>query len=121
MIQGLLRKDNRPAVPLSIGWSLGIQKIVAIVDTGFSGEVKLPPDIAVELGLTPTHVQAVLLANEQIAEVSASLAFVVIEGEKEEVGVLVAKGMPIMGVGLLSRLGFKLTVDFKARTVSLEK
>ena len=121
MIQGLLRKDNRPAVPLSIGWSLGIQKIVAIVDTGFSGEVKLPPDIAVELGLTPTHVQAVLLANEQIAEVSASLAFVVIEGEKEEVGVLVAKGMPIMGVGLLSRLGFKLTVDFKARTVFLER
>ena len=121
MIQGLLRKDNRPGVPRSIGWSLGIQKIVAIVDTGFSGEIKVSPDVANELGLTPTHIQPVLLANEEIAKVPASLAFVVIEGEKEEVGVLVAKGMPIMGVGLLSRLGFKLTVDFKARTVFLER
>jgi len=121
MIQGILRKDNRPAVPLSIGWTLGIQNIVAIVDTGFSGEIKVPPDVANELGLTQTHVQAVLLANEETAEVPASLAFVSIEGKREEVGVLVTKGMPVLGVGLLSRLGFKLTIDFKVRTVILDK
>lgn len=121
MIQGLLRKDNRPAVLLSVGWILGIQDIVAIIDTGFSGEVKLPPDVAIELGLTPTHVQAVLLANEEIAEVPAALAFAVIEGKNEEADVLIVRGMPVVGVGLLNRLGFKLVVDFKARTVFLER
>ena len=121
MIQGRLRKDNMPAVSLSIGWILGIQDIVAVVDTGFSGEIKVPPNVASELGLTPTHVQAVLLANGEMTEVSASLAFAVIEGKKEEVDVLIVKGMSIIGVGLLNRLGFKLTIDFKIRTVTLDR
>lgn len=121
MIQGALRKDNRPAIPLTIGWNLGIQEIVAIVDTGFNGELKVPPQVCNELGLGITHVQPVILGNEEITQVSSALAFVAMEGRTEEVNVLITKGMPVVGVGLLKRFGFKLTIDFKENTVFLEK
>lgn len=121
MIQGILREDGRPAIPLIIGWSLGVQEIVAIVDTGSNGEIKVPPKMVNELGLVITHVQGVLLANETMAEAPAALAFVVMEGVTEEVNVLVTQGMPVIGAGLLKRFGFKLTIDFKGNTVLLEK
>lgn len=122
MIRGVLRRaDNRPVIPLIIGWDLRVQEVVALVDTGFSGEVKIPPKLVDELGLHITHAQAVLLANEGITEMPASLAFVSMEGIKEEVTVLICKGMAVVGVGLLKRFGYKLVIDFKYNSVTLEK
>lgn len=121
MIQGVLRKDNRPVIPLVIGWDYGIQEVVALVDTGFSGELKVPPEMIKELGLTVTHTQPVLLANEGITHMEASLAFVSMEGVVNEVNVLICMGLAVVGAGLLKRFGYKLTIDFKYNSVTLEK
>lgn len=121
MIQGVIRKDSRPAISLFVGWDLGVRDIIAIVDTGFSGELKVPPRMIEELGLNITHAQPVLLATEEITQVPAALAFVAMDGTTEEVDVLITEGMPVVGVGLLKRFGFKLTIDFKDNTVLLEK
>ena len=121
MMKGVLRKDNRPVVPLVVGWDRGIQEIVALVDTGFNGELKMPPKMVDELGLRITHVQPVLLANDSIAQSAASLAFVNLEGITEEVNVLIAEGLAAIGVGLLKRFGYKLIVDFKYNSVVLER
>ncbi len=121
MIQGTLRKDSIPVVPLIIGWELGVQEIVAIVDTGFSGELKVPPHMKSELGLTITHIQPTLLANDQIAQVESALAYVALEGIREEVSVLVTPGFPAVGSGLLRRLNFQLRINYGNSEVILEK
>ena len=121
MIRGVLRKDNRPVIPIVVGWNRGIQEIVALVDTGFNGELKMPSKMVDELGLRITHVQPVLLANDTISQSAASLSFVSMEGITEEVNVLISEGLATIGVGLLKKFGYRLIVDFKYSSVVLEK
>lgn len=121
MISGVLGKANRPLIPLVVGWNRGVQEIVALVDTGFSGELKMPSKTIDELGLEITHAEQVLLANGEHAYMRASLAFVAMEGDTQEVNVLISDGPAVIGGGLLRLFGYKLTVDYKVDSVTLEK
>jgi len=121
MISGVLGKANRPLVPLIVGWNRGIQEIVALIDTGFSGEVKIPSKMVEELGLGITHTEQVLLANGEHAYMRASLAFVAMEGDTKEMNVLISEGPAVIGGGLLKLFGYKLVVDYKNDSVALEK
>lgn len=121
MIEGLVGKENRPLIPLVVGWNRGVQEITAMVDTGFSGELKIPPKMIDELGLEITHAQAVLLADGTGTTMRASLAFVAMEGETKEVNVLISEGRAVIGGGLLKLFGYKLIVDYKKASVALEK
>lgn len=121
MIRGLVGKEIQPAIPLMVGWNRGVQEITAMVDTGFSGELKIPPKMITELGLEITHVQPVLLANGTSATMQASVAFVAMEGDTKEVSVLISEGRAVIGGGLLKMFGYKLIVDYKNGSVTLEK
>lgn len=120
MISGVLGKANRPLIPLVVGWNRGVQEMVALIDTGFSGELKIPPKMIDELGLEVTHVEQVLLANGEHAYMQASLAFVAMEGATQEVNVLISEGPAVIGGGLLKLFGYKLIVDYKGDSVVLE-
>src|SRR3989344_2292176 len=102
MIKGTVH-NNRPLIPLIVGWKLGVQEIIALVDTGFTGELKISPEKAVELGLRTTHTEPVTLADEKTINMRASLALVSMEGAVNVVSVLIAQGIPIIGVSLLRR------------------
>lgn len=120
MIKGIVYK-NRPFIPIIIGWRLGVQEIVALVDTGFTGELKIPEDKSSELGLILTHTERIRLADENVVNIPASLALVSMEGVTNMVTVLISKGMPIVGVGLLKRFGYTLNIDFKYNSLTLQK
>ncbi|MBU1015290.1 hypothetical protein KKI17_02535 [Patescibacteria group bacterium] len=121
MIQGGFRGDGIPVVPLIVGWKSGVQEIIAMLDTGFSGELKVPPEVKKELGLVTTHIQPTLLANNQIEQSEAALAYASLEGATEEVTVLITPGFPAIGSGLLRRLNFALAINFRKNIVTLEK
>lgn len=121
MIKGHIRQDNRPAVPLVVGGRLGTQEVIAIIDTGFTGELKLPLDMSRGLGLGVTHTQTVLLANEGVTQVPSALAFVTMEGVSRDIDVLITKGQPIVGVNLLRKFGYSLFVDYTSGEVNLKK
>ena len=40
MVRGIVHK-NRPVIKLTVGWGQKTQKVVTLVDTGFTGELKL--------------------------------------------------------------------------------
>lgn len=120
MIKGIIHK-NKPLISLIVGWKLGVQEIIALVDMGFTGELKISPEKAVELGLETTHTEPVELADENTVNMEASLALVSMEGATNMVDVLIAKGMPIIGVGLMRRFGYALNMDFKYNTLNLQK
>lgn len=120
MIKGIVH-NNQPLISLAVGWSLGIQEIVALIDTGFSGELKVSPTLASQLGLETTHAEPVTLADETTVNIPASLAVVSMENTKDIVSVLIAHGIPIIGVGLLKRFGYALHIDFKKDALILQK
>ena len=120
MIRGTIH-NNRPFISLIVGWRLGVQETVALVDTGFTGELKISSVKALELGLQITHAEPVTLADEKIVTMQASLALVSMEGVMNVVNVLVSQGIPIIGVGLLRRFGYALNMDVKYNSLILQK
>lgn len=120
MIKGVVH-NNRPLISLIVGWSLGVQEIVALVDTGFTGELKLSPLLASQLGLQTTHTEPVTLADEKTVDMQASLALVSMEGVANVVSVLISQGPSIIGVGLLKRFGYALNINFKYNFLTLQK
>jgi len=120
MLRGIVH-ENKPLVSLIVGWHLGVQEIVALVDTGFTGELKIPPSKVPELGLQITHTEPICLANNKVANMRASIVSVSMEGAVNVVDVLVDDGIPIIGVGLLKRFGYILNIDFKYDFLTLEK
>jgi len=120
MIKGTIL-NNKPFISLIIGWKLGVQDTIALVDTGFTGELKLSPEKALELGLQITHAERVSLADEKEVYMQASLALVSMEGVVNVVNVLVSQGIPIIGVGILRRFGYSLNMDVKYNSLILQK
>jgi|SRR3989344_4541389 len=120
MIKGVVHND-RPLISLIVGWRLGVQEIVALVDTGFIGELKISSEKAVELGLQTTHTEPVMLANENTINMPASLAVVAMEDLEKVVNVLIGQGQPTIGVGLLRRFGYGLHINFKRDSLILRK
>jgi clan AA aspartic protease len=120
MIKGVIH-NNKPLISLVVGWKLGVQEIIALVDTGFTGELKISPEKALELGLQTTHTERVILADENPVYMEASLALTAMEGVVNVVNVLISRGMPIIGVGLLRRYGYMLNMDVKYNSLILQK
>lgn len=120
MIKGVI-SNNRPLISTIIGWRLGVQEVIALVDTGFTGELKISPEKAIELGLQTTHTERVMLGDEKEVFMPASLALVSMEGTTNVVNVLIAQGITIIGVGLLRKFGYALNIDFKYNSLILQK
>ncbi|OGZ72104.1 MAG: hypothetical protein A2908_04400 [Candidatus Staskawiczbacteria bacterium RIFCSPLOWO2_01_FULL_38_12b] len=120
MIHGAIY-NSRPLIPLTIGWNSKTQEVTALVDTGFTGELKISLKDAVELGIETTHTELITLADENTVGMFAGLAQVSMEGAQKTMEVLISDGMPIIGVGLLKKFGYILTVNFPASLVSLKK
>lgn len=120
MIKGAF-DGNRPLISLVVGWQLEVQEMVALIDTGFTGELKLSSVRASKLGLQVTHTELITLANEKSVNMPAGLAVVAMEGAKNTVSVLISEGTPIIGVGLLKKFGYNLNINFKTESIILER
>jgi len=120
MIEGTI-VENKPLIKIVVGWQLGVQEVIALVDTGFTGQLKISPSKAIDLGLRVTHTESVSLGDEQVVNMQAALAVVAMEGTTNVVDVLIGHGKPVIGVGLLKRFGYTLTVLFKRNYLVLQR
>ena len=106
---------------MTIAWTQGVQDHISLIDTGFTGELKMSEEKAKEIGLKVTHTQPVTLADSSIRVMSASIALVSLEGVTNLVNVLISPGDTIIGVGLLKKFQYLLNIDFKFNQLSLQK
>lgn len=120
MVKGLFI-GNIPWVQATIAAANSVQNPHFILDTGFTGDLKVTPKIATDLGLQPTSVMRTRIANGSIATIPTALAVASIEGVVRVVNVLIADGSPLAGIGLLKKYGYKASVCCKYNTVELEK
>lgn len=120
MIDGLFI-ENVPWVEVVVIWGKFIQKPLAILDTGFSGDLQITSKMAKELDLKATTTVQVQIANGSYVKVPLALAVVSLEGIEQRVQVLISESTPLVGINLLSKFSYKAIVDCHNKTVALQK
>jgi len=120
MIEGYF-DGSSPMINVIVGFGQFTQIPAVLLDTGFTGDLQITPQLAKDLGLEMTGVEKMMVADGTIITVPTSFAFVEIEGIKKYIRVLVSESMSLAGISLLSRFQYKAVVDCKYKTVALEK
>lgn len=120
MIQGYF-DGNVPMVSVVVGSGQITQIPFVVLDTGFTGDLQITPQLANDIGLKVTSVEKMKVADGRIVDIPTAFAFVEMEGIKKYVHVLVSESMSLLGIGLLSRFQYKALVDCKYKSVVLEK
>jgi predicted aspartyl protease len=120
MINGIFL-GNTPWISLLVAWGQSVKIQAFILDTGFTGDLQVTPEISQELSLKEIGVEPVGIADGSSVFMPSALAIASMEGAANSVDVLISKSNPLAGIGLLTKFGYKAIVDCKHRTVRLEK
>ena len=120
MVRGVF-VENTPFIKVIVGWGRAVQAPFVILDTGFTGDLQVTPQIAKELGLQVTGVIKVQIANGETVDVPVALAIAAMEGAENYIQVLISNSLPLAGISFLTKFGYRALVDCKYRTISLEK
>lgn len=110
MITGILADGIEAVVRLGVRGQRGKEiEVDAIVDTGFTECLSLPRSIVKALALTPTGLDEMALADDQVAQVESYKGAVSWNGQERRITVHCLEGTPLLGMSLLS--GHRLTLD----------
>ena len=123
MVDGFfLTFRNLPAVRVPVAFGQLVSNQDYILDTGFSGDIKVDLQTAKELGIDMGSIVAAHIDNANGQRVPAGLAhgFAEMEGRKKPVGIIIADGPHLVGMGFLSVFGYKAVVDGKNWECHLE-
>jgi predicted aspartyl protease len=110
VIIGQVSADREPVILLRIQNTAGdFVQIPAVIDTGFTEFLTVPPAIIVQLGLPYEGEIPMMLAADIPEDFDQHSAWVEWDGAIREVLALRAEGVALVGMGMLR--GYRLTVD----------
>ena len=110
MIEGSVNAALESVVTLDVGSPSGDSRHVdAVVDTGFSRFLTLPPSLVEELGLPFAGARLVILADGSEVALDAYAASVLWDGHMREIVAYAADTTPLIGMSMLD--GHKLYVE----------
>ena len=116
MIQGSVSSGGVPAITLSLGGRAWI----AVIDTGFNGDLELPEDLRESLnGRYVGRVTSALAGGQAIEEDVYRVSFP-FDGQIVRAEATFVLGMHIL-IGTHLLRDYRLTVDFVRETVELER
>lgn len=72
-----------------------------VVDTGFDGDLTLPPAVIQHLRLQRMETITVVAANEANLRLNAYRGVILWQGQRRAVRIIEAEGSPLIGIGLL--------------------
>ena len=109
MIRGSLSERLEPLVVLEISNGDGhYHPFEALLDTGFSAHLTLPPDAVSRLGLKHARYTSVTLADGQEIQASIYMGAMKWFGRIMEVEIIAADSPPLLGMSLL--VNCKITI-----------
>ena len=110
MIRGTVTAEAAPVVAIDVGNGRGgFQSLSFIVDTGFTGELSMPPDVIRRLALPYADQARVTLADARELWTRNYSGIALWHGRRREVRVIEMDGNPLLGMSLL--WGSSLTVS----------
>ncbi|MDY0168719.1 MAG: clan AA aspartic protease [Thermoguttaceae bacterium] len=112
MISGVV-KSNEARIRLNVkGPQRQEQDVDAVIDTGYTGSLTLPPSLVRELELNWQSVDRGMLADGSECLVDVYEAKIVWDGELRRVLVDEANAEPLVGMALLS--GYELNMEVRS-------
>ena len=110
MILGEVNAAYEAVVPLSVQGSTGpVRTIQAVVDTGYSGFLTLPPSMVAEMGLPFVYAGRAILANDDEARFGVHDVSVLWDGQTRPIRADATGSVPLLGMLLLD--GHDLTIE----------
>ena len=118
MIEGVVNSAYEAVIPLSLRGPAGqAQEVEAVIDTGFTGFVTLPPSLAAELGLVFMGTSEATLADGSEVSFDAYDVTVLWEGQPRDVLIDEADTTPLVGMLLLDRHNLNIDVESGGRVL----
>ena len=102
MIEGTLNDRMEPVVAVRVVGATELeQRLAAVVDTGFSGFLTIPEDVAADLSLLFNGMARVVLADDSEVYMRMYTATVLWDGVPRTIVAHASPGVPLIGVGML--------------------
>ena len=118
MIQGVVNAAYEAVVTLPLQYPEGrTRDIEAVVDTGYSGFLTLPPELVDELGLPFAYMGQAFLANDAEVDFDVHYATVLWDGQPRDIEADATGSTPLLGMLLLDRHTLSIEVESGGRVV----
>ena len=120
MIRGRISLNFEAVTTLEVSGPSGqVHEIEAVVDTGFSDFLPLPPELISELAAPTESKAVVVLADGRPAEMDVCSVSLLWDGHWRHVDVFVANSSPLIGMALLENHSLRMEV-VHGGTVTIE-
>ncbi len=118
MIEGVVNAAYEPVVTLALqGPSGQASEIEAVIDTGFTGFLTVPPALATELGLAHRGTSRATLADGSEVTFPSYGVAVLWDGQPRYIEADAADVIPLVGMRLLDRHNLNIDVENGGRVV----
>ncbi len=118
MIEGSVNTTLESVVALNLRGPAGQARSVdAVVDTGFSRFLTLPPSVVTELELPFAGARLVILADGSEVALDAYAVTVLWDGRPREIVAYAADTTPLLGMSMLERHSLYMEVESGGRVV----
>ena len=118
MIEGMVNAAYEAVVSLSLQGAEGqTQDIEAVVDTGYTGFLTLPPALVDELELPFAYVGRAFLANDDQVEFHVHDVTLLWDGEPRDIEADATGSTPLVGMLLLNGHDLKIQVGDGGRVI----
>lgn len=109
MMQGFVNQSCEAIIPVVVGHSKARQQMVqAVIDTGFTGFLSLPSSLIESLELPWIFRDSATLGDGSEVLFDMYRASVIWHGQYQVVDVAASEAEPLVGMGLIMDLSFKL-------------
>lgn len=116
MIEGYVTEDGEPVITVTIAG----REWIAIIDSGFNGDLELPAELQTEMNLTPFGpIESILAGGQFLVEESYFVEFRLDGTLVRALATFVAGEVILIGTRLLQN--HILTINFPANSVQIER
>lgn len=116
MIEGAVNAALESIVALDLRGPAGrVRRVDAVVDTGFSRFLTLPPSLVAELGLAFAGARLVILADGSEVALDAYAVTVLWDGRPREIVAYAADTTPLIGMSMLESHSLYVEVESGGR------
>ena len=120
MVKGFIDEHGNPLIEVEVGGRKETTNVLTLVDSGFDGELCLPIEVAIPLGLELSGIQTIELADGSVKRELVFVGSVRWEGRPRSVRIsLTTSEKAIIGRELM--LNRKLIIDFRSGEVKIER
>ncbi len=119
MITGTFVGDT-PFIRVTVQGKDNSQSPYFILDTGFTGDLQITPQIASDLELKFDSEISARIADGSIIDVPVTYANAEMEGMVNGVEIFVSHSMLLAGISFLRKFGYTATIDCVRETVRLQ-